>query len=485
MIGGSVRVLFVAAEAFPMAKTGGLADVAGSLPQALRGCGIDARVMMPAYPSAMQHVRDLTTVMHRDDVGGFGAVDILLGRTIRDDAPVWLVRSQRLFERPGGPYADEHGVPWPDLLERFALLCNAAAIFASDYPDWRPSVVHANDWHTALVPSLLLQRQAPAAGCLLTIHNAAYQGNASLEQLRSFGVPPEHLATLPTAARSFLGVGASHADRLNTVSPTYAKEIQTARFGCGLERLFTSRSHELDGILNGVDYTVWDPRHDGLIPARYDERDLAGKSACKAALMEEMRLDTASFAPLLGVVSRLSAQKGLDLLVRIADILVTSGARLVVLGQGEPELERGFRALAARYPRRVATNIRFDEALAHRIVAASDIFLMPSRFEPCGLNQMYSLRYGAVPVVSAVGGLADSVLDEGQRGIEPGLTTGFAMRRFNPTSLAVAIGKAMAVYPSRSLWQSLQRNGMHQDFSWTQAAQRYSALYTRLASSAA
>ncbi len=478
------RVLFVAAEAFPMAKVGGLADVAGALPHALRDCGLDARLMMPAYPSAMAHVREVTPVMHRDDVGGFGPVDFLAAQTIEDGVPIWLVRSQRHFERPGGPYADEHGVAWPDNLDRFALLCNAAAVFAADYPQWRASVVHANDWHTALIPSLLLAQQTSAT-CLLTIHNAAYQGHASLEQLRSFGVPAEHLANLPASARSFLGVGVCHADHLNAVSPSYAREIQTSQAGCGMERLFASRSRSLEGILNGADYRVWDPRHDALIAARYDDSDLTGKAACKSSLIQEMGLETASFAPLLGVVSRLSAQKGLDLLIRMADVLVTSGARLVVLGQGEPEVEQGLLALAARYPRRVAASIRYDEALAHRIMAGSDIFLMPSRFEPCGLNQLYALRYGAVPIVAAVGGLADSVTDAGQVGIDRGLTTGFAMRRFSPASLSLAIGKAMAVYPIGTLWQALQRNGMRQDFSWTRSAERYSALYGRLASSAA
>jgi starch synthase len=264
------------------------------------------------------------------------------------------------------------------------------------------------------------------------------------------------------------------------VSPTYAKELQTKRFGCGLQRLFAARSARLAGILNGVDYSVWNPATDPLIARTYNAADLAGKAMCKAALQGEMRLDSASFAPLLGMVSRLTEQKGLDLVVRIADVLITAGARMAVLGHGDPQLEKGFQDLAERYPTRVAVRIGFDEALAHRIIAGADIFVMPSRFEPCGLAQLHSLRYGTVPVVTAVGGLRDTVTDAGQRGIERGATTGFIARHFGPASLAVAIGKAMAVHPLTTLWQTLQRNGMRQDFSWGRAAQSYRDLYARL-----
>lgn len=481
MAAQSPRVLFVAAEAFPMAKAGGLGDVAGALPVALRRRGIDVRLMMPAYPSAMPHVQDVTAAIEFDDVQGLGPVQILEAETVRDRLPVWLVRSERYFERPGGPYGDEIDVRWPDDLERFALLCNATARFIGANQAWRPTLVHLNDWHTALIPSLLRAQQPGGPPCLLTIHNAFYQGHASIEQLRSFGVPAEHIRAVPAHARSFLAVGVRHADRLNAVSPKYAKEIQTKKFGCGLDPLFRARSRELTGILNGVDYGVWDPAHDELIAQTYNASDLAGKARCRAALLEEMKLDTASTTPLLGVVSRLTPQKGLDLVLRVAGVLVKSGARLVVLGRGDAELEEGFRALAERYPNRVAVNIGYDEHMAHRIMAGSDIFLMPSRFEPCGLNQMYSLRYGTVPIVNPVGGLADSVVDAGQRGIAKGATTGFAMRRFGLVALTGAVGKAMAVYPDRQRWKTLQLNGMRQDFSWDRAAAKYQELYALLA----
>ena len=473
----SLRVLFVAAEAFPMAKAGGLGDVAGALPIALRRRGVDVRLMMPADPSAMQHVHNARSVMQFDDVQSLGAAHILEAETLGNALPVWLVASQRMFERPGGPYADDRGVPWPDQIERFALFCNAATRFIDRYDQWSPELIHLNDWHTSLIAALLpTDRLRPAT--LLTIHNAAFQGHASLEQLLAFGVPDEVLRATPPPARSFLGVGVCLADRLSTVSPTYAKEIQTKAFGWGLERLYASRARALIGVLNGVDYSTWDPARDANLAQPYDSDDIAGKARDRASLLDEMKLDTSSFAPVLGIVSRMTAQKGLDLVLRVADIFVTAGARIVALGQGDPALEQGLQALAARYPNRVAANIRYDEALAHRIIAGSDIFLMPSRFEPCGLNQMYSQRYGTVPVVGAVGGLVDSVTDAGQRGIATGVTTGFKMRGFGPASLTIAAGKAMAVYPDRQLWKQLQRNGMRQDFSWDRAAGAYHALYS-------
>jgi starch synthase len=484
-----LKVLFVAAEIYPLAKAGGLGDVAGALPAALARIGVDVRLMMPGYPSALQRARDLApdpvaadlqVGSRPDDPRRSGDVELMLGRTPDTNLPLWLVRCPRLYERAGGPYADENGAAWPDNAERFALLCNVAANLASAGGNWTPDVIHANDWHAALVPGLLEAHLSKVAS-LLTIHNIAHQGHASPEQLRAFGLPADQLRG-SQASHSFLAQGIASADCVTTVSPTYAKEIQTPKFGCGLERLVAARLSDLVGILNGVNYSVWDPARDELIAHKYDESSLTGKALCKTALLEEMNLDSSSFAPLFGIVSRFSWQKGLDLVADIADILVAAGARLVVLGQGDPELEQRFRALATRYSKRIAVHIRHDEALAHRILAGVDIFLMPSRFEPCGLNQMYGLRYGTPPVVTRVGGLADTVVDAGQRGIARGATTGFAMRGFSPASLAVAAGRAMAAFAIRALWESLQHTGMRQDFSWERSAQQYRDLYARLIS---
>jgi starch synthase len=472
-----IRVLFVIAEASPLAKAGGLGDVGGALPATLRRLGVDVRLMLPAYPSALQNVDGARVARRFEGSAWPGPLEIIAGSAPPDAVPVYLVKSERYFDRAGGPYADEHGVPWPDETERFAALCHAASRFAMEAEDWRPTIVHANDWHTALVPALLKSNDRPVPRSLMTIHNASYQGNASAEDLRRFGVASGQLTAPPRAGHSFLELGTKWADRVSTVSPRYAMEIQTKRFGCGLERLFAARGKTLAGILNGADYARWDPSIDSGIARRYDATDLTGKAACKAALESELGLERSSFAPIVGVVSRLAWQKGLDLAVRITDVLVTAGARLAVLGQGEPQLEADFRALAARYPGRVAVRIGFDEGLAHRITAGADIFLMPSRFEPCGIAQLHSLRYGTVPIVSRVGGLADTIEDAGQRGIMPGKTTGFQMRHFGPASLAVAVGKAMAVHPLGSMWQALQRNGMERDFSWGRSAQAYRDLY--------
>lgn len=477
---GPASVLFVAAEIYPMAKTGGLGDVAGALPPAMRQLGFDVHLMMPAYPSALRHVRDLSPAIEFDDLSGFGPTAILRAETIANAIPLWLVKHARLYERAGGPYADERGIEWPDNLERFALLCNAAAEFARVNSTWKPQLFHLNDWHTALVPLLSCERRGRRIPSLLTIHNAAYQGRASAEQLHSFGVQAEQLRGVTAATRSFLGFGVRRADSLNAVSPTYAKEIQTPKFGCGLEHVFSARSRSLTGILNGVDYSVWDPATDLRIAQTYDAQHVSGKVQCRRALLDEMKLRPASSAPVLGVVSRLTWQKGLDLLIGIADDLVEAGARLVVLGQGEPGLERGFAELRERHPKLVAANIRYDEDLAHRIMAGSDIFVMPSRFEPSGLNQMYSMRYGTVPVVSAVGGLADSVIDAGLGGIKSGRTTGFVMKRFGRAALAGVMTKAMKAHTDRPLWGTLVRNGMNQDFSWSRAAARYAKTYRNL-----
>ncbi|MBV8171308.1 MAG: glycogen synthase GlgA [Candidatus Eremiobacteraeota bacterium] len=472
-----LRVLFVIAEASPLAKAGGLGDVGGALPSALRSLGVDVRLMLPGYPSALNAVQQAAIAHRFDDSSWAGPLEIIAGHMPGGDVPVYLVKSKRYFERPGGPYTDESGKAWPDETERFAALCHAAVRFVDESRDWRPSIVHANDWHAALIPAMLKAQGLRSASSLLTIHNASYQGVVSKAELRRYGIPVSQLRG--RRAHSFLELGARHADRLSTVSPRYAKEIQTKKFGCGLERLFASRARTLVGILNGADYTRWDPAIDVAIQEKYDSTDLSGKAACKSALQRALALEGSSQAPLIGIVSRLTWQKGLDLVPRIAKSLIACGARIAVLGQGEPRLEADFLKLAARYPYRVAVHIGFDEALAHQITAGADIFLMPSRFEPCGIAQLHSLRYGTVPVVARVGGLADTVEDGGERGIASGKTTGFLMRRFSSASLGAAVKKTIAVFAAASEWQTLQRNGMKKNFSWDRSARAYRDLYMK------
>ncbi len=467
------RVLFAAAEIFPMAKTGGLGDVAAALPVALRDAGTDIRLLMPAYPSALAVVRDVKLVRSLGDLQGCGPTDLLLGMTPDTSLPIYLVRNNRLFYRGGTPYHDPSGQLWQDNAQRFALLSAAAAALALEGDDgWRPQLVHANDWHTALIPALVTSQASPRS--VLTIHNAAYQETLDAMQAERFGVAGV-TRDLAGAAQSFLSIGIATANLLTTVSPTYALEIQTPEFGYGLERLISKRAADLRGILNGIDVTVWNPASDVQLAARYDKTDLTGKSECKQALLAEMRLSLEPASPLIASVSRLTSQKGLDLLLDCLPQLLSSGVGFVLLGTGDPHLEASFAALAQRFPQSTAVRIAYDEALAHRIVAGADMFVMPSRFEPCGLNQMYSQRYGTVPIVHAVGGLADTVADAASPQGRP--PTGFWVSALSATGLAAAIDRAANSYRNRGAWSRLQRNGMNQDFSWAASAREYLRVY--------
>jgi len=470
-----LRALFCAAEIYPMAKTGGLGDVAAALPAALREAGTDIRLLMPAYRSALASVTDAAPVQVLGDINGCGPTDVLLGSAPQTGLPVYLIRNQRLFERDGGPYHDARGRPWPDNAERFAVLCRAAAAVATDGPGgWRPELVHVNDWHTALIPSVLGALGAPVAS-VLTIHNAAYQEPLTADMQERLGIPTGR-GELHAATPSFLSAGIAAADRLTTVSPTYAKEIQTPQFGCGLERLLAARAAVLRGILNGIDVAVWNPHTDEHIAQRYSERDLSGKAGCKRALCAEMGLAPDSRKPLLACVSRLTPQKGLDVLLAVLPQLLAADLSFVVLGTGDRALESGFTKLAERHPGCLAVRIAYDEALAHRIVAGADLFVMPSRFEPCGLNQMYSQRYGTIPIVHPVGGLADTVRDAAD-GDAGGEGTGFFIAGLSPAKLAATASTAVRWYHDTPAWQQLQRNGMKQDFSWKEPARAYADVY--------
>jgi len=467
------RVLFAAAEIYPMAKTGGLGDVAAALPAALRDAGTDIRLLMPGYPSAIAMVRDVELARSLGDLQGYGPTDLLLGMTPDSSLPIYLVRNNRMFDRGGTPYHDPSGQLWPDNAQRFALLSAAAAALALEGDDgWRPQLVHANDWHTALIPALVTSQASPRS--VLTIHNAAYQETLDARQAERFGVAGV-TRDLAGAAPSFLSIGIVAANLLTTVSPTYALEIQTPAFGFGLERLIAKRAADLRGILNGIDVTVWNPASDVQLAAPYDETNLAGKSVCKQALLAEMRLSLEPAAHLIASVSRLTSQKGLDVLLDCLPQLLSSGFGFVLLGTGDPQLEASFAALAQRFPQSAAVRIAYDEALAHRIIAGADMFVMPSRFEPCGLNQMYSQRYGTVPIVHAVGGLADTVVDAASPQGRP--PTGFWVSPLSATGLAAAIDRAANSYRDRGAWTRLQRNGMNQDFSWAASARAYLRVY--------
>lgn len=470
-----LRVLFAAAEIFPMAKTGGLGDVAAALPAALYEAGVDVRLVMPAYPRAVAAVREPRLVQTLGGLSGESTTDLLLGTTPASSLPIYLVRDQALFERAGGPYQDDHGSVFPDNAQRFATLCAAVATLAhAGEAAWRPDIIHLNDWHTGLVPAFLRAAGIDRVPSVLTIHNAAYQEPLRPEQVERFGIAGFQ-PDLHGAAASFLSLGIAGATRLTAVSPTYAAEIQTPEFGRGLERLIAARVADLQGILNGIDVALWNPQTDEHIAARYNANDLAGKAACKRALLAEVGWE-ATADPLLACVSRLTPQKGLDILLECLPQLLADGMQFVLLGTGDPELEAGLRSLAQRYPASMAVRIDYDEAMAHRIIAGADIFIMPSRFEPCGLNQMYSQRYGTIPVVHAVGGLADTVR-EVRSAAQSADATGFAIETLSQASLAEAVTAAASYYRDSGSWRRLQRNAMAVDFSWARSARAYRRVY--------
>ncbi len=465
-----------------MAKTGGLGDVGGALPAALAAAGVDVRLVMPAYPSALAAVVDRRENVSLVDFDALGHADVIEARTPDSRLPIFLIDCPPLYDRSGGPYVDERGKEWPDNVKRFCLLSRAAQVLASKASPfaWQPDIVHAHDWQTGLVPALLAHSPEPRPICVFTIHNMGFPGIFPASTFPLLGLPADAFAVDGVEHYrqvSLLKAGLVYADHLTTVSPTYAREIQTPELGFGFDVLLRRRAERLTGILNGVDYRTWDPAVDARIKMAYSADDLAGKAACKAALQAEMGLAAAPKAPLIGAVSRLTSQKGLDLALAALPPVVEVGAQFVLLGTGDARLERRFTKLAARYPRNVAVRIAYDEDLAHRIEAGCDIYLMPSRFEPCGLNQMYSLRYGTPPVVHAVGGLADSVVDADEKNLAGASATGFLFRLPTANALGAALRRALELERWPERWAALQRTGMRQDFGWPNAARLYVALY--------
>jgi starch synthase len=467
------RVLMVSSECAPLAKTGGLADVVGALPTALREYGDEAAVVIPRYgsidPSSSRLVYDRLAV-HL----GAARYDTTIYRAPAD-FPLYLVDCPPLFDRPG--FYGSGGMDYGDNHIRFAVLARAALGVARYL--FRPDLFHCHDWQAGLVPVYLRSTFAgdpTFAGIptLFTIHNLGYQGLFSTAALAEAAIDPSffHPGGLEFyGGVSYIKGGIAYSDALNTVSPTYSREIQTPEYGFGLDGALRARAGVLSGILNGVDYTEWSPDIDPHIPARYSVDDLAGKRVCKANLLREFGLPAEAIdRPLIGIVSRFTRQKGTDILAAVAARIVDEGFYLVALGSGEPEYEDFFRRMAADHPDRIAVRFGYDNPLSHRIEAGADLFLMPSRYEPCGLNQMYSLRYGTVPVVRATGGLNDTI-DEG---------TGFKFGEYSGAALLRAVEAAGAAYADPVRWRAMVRRGMLQDFSWKTSAGAYSGLYRRL-----
>jgi starch synthase len=474
-----MRVLFATSEIAPWVKTGGLGDVAAALPPALRELGVDVRVLAPYYPALRRTFPEDTApvVATLGDFGAHFAGSALREATAPDGTPLLLLDSVACFERPGNPYLGPEGHDWLDNHLRFGLLSRVAAWLGSEdnFLPWQPQVLHCSDWQTGLAPAYLRLLHGGRTPSLLTIHNLAFQGLFGAHTLHELGLPPAAWSVHGVECYgrlSFLKAGLYYADAITTVSPTYAAEIQTDAEGMGLAGLLRDRAKDLTGILNGIDTAAWDPARDPQLPQPYSAGDLAGKAANKAALQRELGLDARADLPLFGIVSRMTHQKGLDMVPAIAEAIADLPAQLAVLGSGERSIEAEFRGIAERHPGRFAVRVGFDEGLAHRIEAGADAFLMPSRFEPCGLNQMFSLRYGTPPLVRATGGLADTVTD----GVD-----GFVFAEATPAALLATIRRAAATWQDKAAWRALQRNGMARDVGWSGPAARYAALYAQLA----
>jgi starch synthase len=484
----AMRVLHVAAELYPWVKSGGLGDVVAALPAAQIGLGVDARLLLPGFTGFLDAFAGIVDVARLATPFAFERVRLASARLPDTERVAYLVDHPAFYDRPGSPYAQPDGGDWPDNHRRFALLGWVAAALARGVdPAWRPEIVHGHDWHAGLAPAYLAAEAAtPSPATVFTIHNLAYRGLFSGSAFGELMLPPAFFAIDGVefyGGLSFLKAGLVYSDRLVAVSPTYAREICTPAFGWGLDGVLRQRSGALSGILNGVDPRVWDPSHDPELPRRYGVADApSGKQAAKAALQRQLALDIDEDAALCGVVSRLTPQKGLDLLLPVLPELVANGGQLALLGAGDRDLEAAFAAAAARHRGRVAVRLGYDEGLSHLIYAAADIVLAPSRFEPCGLTQLYAMRYGALPVVRRVGGLADTVVDADAVGLAEGVATGFVFADDNPSALAATIGRAMALRRETAVWAAMMRRAMTRDFSWEAAARQYLALYRELVS---
>ncbi len=469
------RVLSVASECVPLIKTGGLADVVGALPAALAAVGWDMRVLIPAYRAIRPKITDWEEVWHEENLWG-GRGTVLMGEVA--GVTVLALDAPHLFDRDGGPYGSPSG-DWWDNPQRFAALSWIGARIAREgLEGWKPDVLHAHDWQAGLAPAYLAYHGSGGVASVLTIHNIAFQGWAPSTLLTDLRLPAQqfHPGALEYfGGLSMLKAGLVTADRITTVSPTYAAELMRPEFGMGLEGVITARASVVSGILNGVDTAVWSP---DAGPTPYSAAKPAGKAKARAALCEEFGLTVPG--PLAILVSRMTDQKGIDLLASTIPQFVVDGGGLLVLGSGDPALEAAVKGLEARHPGRVAVRIGYDEALSHRLFAGGDAVLVPSRFEPCGLTQMYGLRFGTVPVVSAVGGLADTVIHASPAAMTAGVATGIVFHPVDAMALGQALRQLVQLYADPTAWAQVQANAMAQPVGWEASAAAYAALYAGL-----
>jgi starch synthase len=492
------NVLFLSSEVYPYAKTGGLADVSSALPQVLREVGHDVRIMMPKYGfigEKKQKIHIINRLQGMDfEIAGKPTVASAKSSAIltqKTRVQIYLLENEDYFERPGLYVDPATGKDYPDNDERFILYAQAAFELCKRLL-WKPDIIHCNDWQSGLVPAYLktVLKDDPffeGTRSVFTIHNLAYQGNFPASSFEKTGLPqscfsPEGVEFFGQV--SYMKSGIAFADAITTVSETYAHEIRTPEFGCGMEGLLSKRKRDLHGILNGIDLQVWDPKTDMNIVRNFTADSLDLKEECKKDLCFAMNIPYREGTPILGLIARFSDQKGLDILAPIIDELVKSGAQLVVLGSGEKKYEDLFARLQHKHPEQIGLYLGFHDNFAHKIEAGSDIFLMPSHYEPCGLNQMYSMHYGTVPVVRKTGGLADTVLDI--EGSTKRRATGFTFEQYSSDDLLQAIERALHIYrDDKELWRCLQINGMKKDFSWSRSALRYAEIYEKVLSTGA
>ena len=478
-----LKVLFATSEVAPLIKTGGLADVSAALPAALMGLGADMRVLAPGYPQVMEALKTKGRAATLPALPGVPPAQLIASK-LPSGVPLLVIESA-IYQRSGGPYQDVAGNDWLDNDLRFGLLSYVGALLStpdSPFP-WKPDIAHCNDWQNGLTPVYLHYVPGERARTVITIHNLAFQGIFPAETAARLGLPPQTFSVNGVefyGKTSFLKGGLQFADRITTVSPSYAEEIQSEPLGMGLQGLLSHRKDVLTGILNGIDTDAWDPESDPYIERYYNASRPAAKQDNKRALQLRMGLRDEPEVPLFGTVSRLTHQKGHDVLADIAAELAKLPAQLVVLGSGDAQLQRRFQELAQSHPGRIAVQIGFDEGLSHQIEAGADSFVMPSRFEPCGLNQMYSQRYGTPPVAHATGGLRDSVVDCTPETLKNHTATGFMFAPLNRDTLLEACQRAVAAYHDKRIWRQLQKNGMSRDFSWEARAQQYLDLYRGL-----
>lgn len=478
-----MRVLFASSEVYPLIKTGGLADVSASLPVALSSLGVDVRIILPGYRevlAALPHAEPLCEF----DVFSFNKPIRLLSANLpHSSVPVFIVEAAELFERDGGPYQDKFKQDWHDNAYRFAVFNRVVAMVALGQGclTWQADVVHCSDWQTGLVAGFLkLQPSHP--GTVFTIHNMAYQGVFNYQTFTGLMLPKEwfDVELLEFYGQfSFLKGGIVFSDYVTTVSPHYAHEILTPEYGCQLDGLLRFHKEKLLGILNGIDYSEWDPATDSYLPVKFSAKNLDKKKDNKLALQKELGLPESKSVPLIANIGRMVEQKGVDLLLAALREILTQPVQCVILGSGEAHFEKAFSDLAAEFPDKLRVSIGYNESLAHKIEAAADIFVMPSRYEPCGLNQIYSLRYGTLPVVRYTGGLADTVVDASPEAIEKQTATGFVFYNAEPSALTSCLQRAITCYADTKLWKQMQKTAMARDFSWEHSAQQYLGLYQR------